>query len=408
MVCEYFYPDNSGGTPTDFSELARSIRRDAPDIEIDVITSKNLYRPSGAAPARLPTREEWAGVHITRLGTPRSNRASTLLRLAAGGVFSLAVFWHLLWRPKHDLMLVVTNPPANGLLGWLQAKLRGVPFLYFVNDLYPDIAVALGRVRAGSLVERVFGRFQRSWLHAASRVVVVGRCMLQRIHDDYGVPARQLAVVRNWADPVQIQPSPRQNSFRTANGLEGFVVLYGGNFGNYMDFDLILAAAGRLRGHREISFVLIGDGARKEEVREKARAAQLDNVIILPPVPRAAMNEVLAAADLCLVPLDERMRGLGSPGKVYTILAAGRPVVALVPEGSEVARIVEEEDCGVYLRAATAESLATAVEALAADPARVDRMGRNGRAALEKRFTQQQAVDAFIALFREHARVRRD
>ena len=403
IVCEYFYPDSSGSTPTDLSELVQSFRRVAGDIEINVITSKNLYRSQPGQPQRLPSHEIWDGIRILRLGTARSNQPSLILRLLAGTVFSLAAFAHLLLRQKYDVLLVVTNPPANGLLGWLYSKTKRRPYIYFINDIYPDVAVALGRVREDSLAVRLFHQCQRAWLHAAVKVVVVGRCMQQRLIDNYQMSAARIAVVQNWADPAQIRPSPRENSFRQTNRLDGLVVLYGGNFGPYIDFDLILGAAHRLVARRDITFVLIGDGARRAEIEERISRENLSNVRLFPPVARVAMNEVMAAADICLIPLDERMKGLGSPGKLYTTLAAGRPVIAIVPEGSEVARVVTEEQCGVTMLGGDAELLAAEIERLQADPELREGMGKRAREALLRRFTLTRATEEFLHILREAA-----
>jgi len=398
VICEYFYPENSGSTPTDLSELAQFLRHRFFGVEIDVLTSRNLYR-TGGSEVRLVPREDWLGVKITRLRTPKSNRSSLVLRLLAGSIFSLAALGRLLLRPRYDLVLIVTNPPANALAAWAYSKLRQVPYVYFVNDLYPDIAVALGRLSRNSLATVVLRMLQRAWLKSAARIVVVGRCMQSHIHRDYGVPMPQIKIIRNWADSMQIRPSAKENSFRSANGLTGFVVLYGGNFSHYVNFDQILGAAKLLSDDREISFVLIGDGARKVEIAVRVGGEGLENVRVLASVPRSAMNEVLAAADVALISLDPRMLGLGVPGKLYSILASGRPVVGMVPFESEVAKILKEEQCGINVPDGDAGALAREISRLHHDRGLVSAMGQNARLALERHFTLERAGEQFHQLF---------
>lgn len=399
IVCEYFYPDSSGGTPTDMSEMAQHLKQSYADIEIDVLTSRNLYRPTGVVGALLP-REDWQGVKIRRFGTPKSNRPSMALRLLAGGVFSATVLSFLLRHRSYDVLLVVTNPPANALAAWFYKQLRGVPYVYLINDLYPDIAVALGRLEPKSLITRFFHRFQKRWLQAAARTVVVGRCMQEYVQLQYGLPLPRIAVIRNWADPVQICPSPKANAFCQSNKLSGFVVLYGGNFSRYVNFDQILGAAALLRGNPEVTFVLIGDGVRRQEILERVEREKLNNVRVLPPVARSAMSGVLAASDACLISLSPQMKGLGSPGKLYSILAAGRPVLAVVPPGSEVARVLEEEQCGVNVADGDAAALARAITRLEQEAGLATRMGQNARSALERRFTLHHAAEQFYGIFR--------
>ena len=399
ILCEYFYPDNSGGTPTDLTELTCYLKQLHAGIEIDVITSRNLYRPSGISAKLLP-EEVWNGLTIRRLRTPKSNRPSMILRLLAGGMFSMAALNLMLRKTPYNLVLIVTNPPANGLAAWLYCKLRGVPYIYLVHDLYPDIAVALGRLKGDSIVARVFERLQKQWLTSAARVVALGRCMRDHIHRQYDVSLDRIKVISSWADPGAIRVSPRDNGFRQANVLDGFVVIYGGNFSHYVNFGQIFGAA-KLLEHDRISFVLVGDGVRRSELVATVEKERLKNVRVLSTVPRAAMNDVLAAADISLISLDRRMMGLGVPSKLYSILASGRPIVAMVPPGSEVARVLEEEQCGVNVAGEDAEALVREISRLKQDPGLAGRMGQNARSALVRRFTLHHAAEQFHTLFNE-------
>jgi glycosyltransferase involved in cell wall biosynthesis len=399
VLCEYFYPDNSGSTPSDMTELACCLKQFHSGIEIDVITSRHFYRPSEVSAKPLP-EEVWNGLNIHRLRTPKSNRPSMFFRLLTGGVFSMTAFLWMLWKPTYDVVLIVTNPPANALAAWLYWKLRRVPYIYLVHDLYPDIAVALGRLNDDSMVARVFRLLQKQWLTSAARVVALGRCMRDHLHRRYDVSLDRIRVVSSWADPGTISVSVRDNGFRLANGLQGFVVIYGGNFSHYINFGQILEAA-KLLEHEGVSFVLVGDGVRRSELLATVEKEGLKNVRVLPKVPRSAMNEVLAAADISLISLDRRMMGLGVPSKLYSIMASGRPVVAMVPPGSEVAMVLEEEQCGVNVAGDGAEALATEISRLKLDPSLAERMGQNARSALLRRFTLHHAAEQFYALFND-------
>jgi colanic acid biosynthesis glycosyl transferase WcaI len=398
LVCEYFYPDDSGSTPTNMSELAHYLKLNYGDLEIDVLTSCHLYR-SAKGTDRLPQHEVWDGINIKRFNTPNSKQKSIVIRLLAGGCFALRVL-AFLWSKKesYNILIIVTNPPANGLLAWVYFKLRGVPFLYIVHDLYPDTAVALRKLGQASLTVQFFGLFQKSWLHAASRVVVVGRCMRDYIGSKYGLGESRISVIRNWADASAISPGERENDFRRKHGLIGFVVLYGGNFSDYINFDQILEAASLLSKNTSITFVLIGDGARKGEIQNRVMTGNMANVKVLAPFSCAEMGQVLAASDLCLVPLDPRMKGLGSPGKLYSILAAGRPTLAVVAEGGEVARILAEENCGLNIADGDAVAMADEIGRLAQDEASVAEMGANARRCFENRFTLAHAAAQYYSL----------
>ncbi len=403
LISEYFYPDNSGSTPTDLGELTQYLKEHHGELQFEVITSKNLYRPSGLT-GKLSPRENWRGVNIRRLSTPKSNRPSMILRLLAGTLFSAAALFYALRQPAYDLLLIVTDPPANALAAWMYSKIRAVPYVYVVHDLYPDIAVAMGHLREGSGIVRLLQRLQKAWLKSATRVVVLGRCMQQHLHRAYRVPLDRISVISNWSDPDAITVSQRENDFRQAHHLSGFVAVYAGNFSHYANFDQILGAARLLQRDQGLTFLLVGNGIRRHELMERVAEERLSNVRVLPSVPRTAISQVLAAADVSLISLDPRMSGLGVPSKLYASLASGRPVVAMVPEQSEVAIVLKEEECGVNVPDGDSAALARTLKNLQQNPEVARRMGQNARSALERRFTLRHVAGRFCSLLVEVVR----
>lgn len=399
VVCEFFYPDNTGGTPTDMSDLVRYLTEHHPDCHFEVITSRNYYRGKGN---KLSTKEDWDGIQITRLNTLRSNCASTPLRLALGALFSLAAFFELMRRPRYDLLLLVTNPPSTPLAAYLYRKLRRVPYVYLIHDLYPDAAVAMNKLPPGGIVTGLTRRIQQQWLQAAGRVVVVGRCMKARIERQYTLPLGHIKVITAWADPEAIRPSSRDTAFRKEHQLTGFTVLYGGNLAAWIDFHTILDAAQRLKeSYPSINFLILGEGTQKASILQRVASDHLTNVRVLPPVPRSQMGEVLASSDVALIPLDERMVGIGVPSKLYPILSAGRPSIAIVPEASEVACVLEEANCGINVPQRDSTALAKAIVELYERSAFADAMGRNARLTLENHYTIHQSAAGFYDVFCE-------
>lgn len=383
LLIEYFHPDDTGGSPTVLSHLARFLKDSYGDVQLDVITSTNWYRGEAAPLARF---ENWDGVRIFRLKTPRSNRPSTLLRLLAGAAFSGAALLKMLRRSRPDVVLIVTNPPTIPLAAGLYGRLKGVPYVYLVHDLYPDLATALGVLPRQSRVARAFHRLQRGWLHGASRVVVLGRCMRDYLATNYALDADKIEVITNWSDEQAIRVRDKNTRFRAQNDLSGFVVLYAGGFGQYQNFDCILDAAKLLAGE-EVLWVFVGEGARKADIAARIEAEGLSQVRLLPFVPQAQLCDLLASADVSLVTLEAGAEGLGVPSKFYNILASGRPTLALVSPSCEVARVLQEADCGVRVEQGDAQDLAQAVRALVASPGESARLGQNARRVFEEKYT---------------------
>jgi glycosyltransferase involved in cell wall biosynthesis len=394
VLTEYFNPGGAGGTPTVIPELCRHIAAHYPWCRLEVLTSRNVYRGDGR---RLAAREEWEGIPVRRMATPASNRRSTAWRLACGLAFAAAATWRLLVGPRYDLVFVGTNPPPGVAAACLLRRLRGVPYVYLIHDLFPDIAISTGAIGADGRVAKVSRAFQRRWLNRAAQVVVIGRCMRSHIVQTYGVPLERVKVIPNWADAEAIRPGPRDNAFRRENGLGGFVALYAGNLGLYQDLDTMLDAAKMLMSAGcNATLVLAGNGAREEHIRERVRTEGLSNVRVLALIPADRYPMAVAAADVCIVTLHPKSFGLGVPSKFYGLLAAGRPVIAMVPEGSEVAKVVEEEMCGIRVDPGDAEGLANAIARLQSCPAEAEEMGGRGRSALERRFTLDAAASEYV------------
>ena len=401
LVSEYFYPDNGGGTGTVLSQLMRHLKDANADLEIDVITSRHLYRGAQTA---LPARSQWDGIQIYRLKTPRPHASNIKKRLLANVRFSWAALSQLLRCQRYDLVLVSTAPPTAPLTARAFLGLTKTPYAYVVYDLFPDVAVALGVLDGASRPARALHKSQRRWLHGAQTTVVLGRCMADHLVKTYELNRERIEVIAVGADAKQVVPIGRQTRFRAANDLNDFVVLWAGNFGHHQNFDAILDAAKRLKERGEkITFAFVGDGAKRDYIAARIAEENLDNVRMFPFVPAADFGDMMASADVSLVALEPGAEGLGVPSKFYNILASGRATVALVAPDSEVARVLEENDCGVRVDQNGA-LLAQTLGELAADPERLARMGRNARCVCEEKYSMEQVARQFYEMLDRAAR----
>lgn len=340
------------------------------------------------------------GVEVQRVeGSFAFTRASLGKRaLSYLGIFP--ALWRAAMRlPRRwDFVVTTSDPPLQVLLGpRLRAK-KGGRLIQWSQDLYPELAEELGVLERGGRPAR-FLRALSNWGLARCDVVVVpGRCMEKRLRER-GVRAERIRVVPNWSNPSLVRPIDRaSNPFRIEHGLgqEDFVVMYSGNFGLAHSFDEMLTAAGRLRVDRpEIGFLMVGDGPRLAEVQAEVARRGLSNVRFLPLQPRERLAESLSAADLHLVTMPDRLRGLVVPSKFYGVLAAGRPCVFVGPAESEVALVVRESGCGVVTVAGDANGLANAILEFAADPVRLAKAGATARAWSEK-YSVAASVDKLL------------
>lgn len=403
ILNEFFYPDMMGGTGMVLSDLARLLH-DRHGVRVDVWTSGNSYRGGEES---YPPFEDWNGIQIRRLRIRPVERSRTRERMVVNLWFALKVLLRLIVRHPYDCVLVSTAPPSLPLAAWFLRKVFGIPYLYVIYDLEPDRAVALQVATSRSRFVRAAKVLQRAWLKGAARVVAIGRCMRDHLVERYGLDPESVHVLEIGADPEAVSPRPRDNPVRRRFVPDGgFLVVNSGNFARYHDFDAVLDAAKELRDKApDVRFLLVGNGVKEQHVRDRVRTERIDNVTVERFLPAEEYVDLLAAADVCLVTLEQGMVGLCVPSKFYTILSAGRPTLAMMDERCEVARVIREEGCGEVVSPASASGLAETILRLRNEPERLAAMGANARRALEERFSYGAVAERLYRILALEARV---
>jgi len=383
------YPPASGATGAVLAEMAEALVEKG--WEVTVVTG-----PADGAPSSEITS---AGVRVERVGALRFTRESTARRALAYLSHYPAMLVRALRLETHDVLVTKTDPPMLKVLGPLLGRLTGARTVHWAQDLYPEIAEALGVIPTGGAFAGLLRRLSTAALRGHDHVVAVGRCMQERIVGR-GLPEPAVSVVPNWP-PASVQPVPHDtNPFRTEHDLDGkFVVMYSGNMGLAHPFDAVLDAADRLHGsHPDIQFVFVGDGPRKTDLQAQVARRGLDAVRFLPFQPFETLSQSLSGADLHLVTMEAEAEGLVVPSKIYGALAAGRPVAFLGPSRSEAARLLEDARCGTVLPNVSGASLAEAIARWHASDDERRAAGRRARGAVADRFDR--SVDAFGHILR--------
>ncbi len=389
LLNQFFHPDHSAT-----AQLATDLAEDlaAAGHQVTALASRGVYL--GGAP--LPARERHRGVEIVRVRATSLGKASLPRRLADYLTFLVAAAARALTLPRADVVVAMSTPPLVATVGALHHLLRGSRFVYWLQDVYPELAVEFGLVRRGGLAARAFDLVSRWILGRASAVVVLGEAMASRV-EAKGVPRRRIHVVPNWADGGAIRPvAPEANAFRREQGLDGKrVVLYSGNMGRAHDLATVLGAARLLREEQDLVFLFVGDGARRAEVEAAAR--ELPSIRLLPYQPRERLAESLSAGDLHVVTQDPATLGLVEPSKLYGILAAGRPVLFVGPAAAEVGATVLREGVGEVVAPGDPPAAAASILRLLGQ---ADELGPRARAAFEARYDRGRAVEVFEAVLR--------
>lgn len=301
---------------------------------------------------------------------------------------------------SHDLLCVPSPPLTNGLTGYLLGRRFRVPFVYNVQDIYPDIAIRLGVLKNPRIIS-FFQRMERFVYRNAEVVSVISEGFRRNLLAK-GVPDTKIAVIPNFVDTDFITPLARDNGFSLEQGLDGcFVVLFAGNVGLSQGLDTVLMAAKRLTSYPDILFLIVGNGAAKSALQDQARQMGLTNVRFLPFQPHEVVPEMYASADLCLVPLRKGITQESVPSKVFAIMAAACPLVASVDQGSDTWDLVHAGNCGICVEPEDSDALATAILDLYHDRSKTTSLGVNGRQYVTKHFTKKLVAQQYSQLFQQ-------
>jgi colanic acid biosynthesis glycosyl transferase WcaI len=369
---------------------------------IEVFTSLPWYRDHKIEPGyegKLVRYEDAPWGRIVRVNPfPTPDKRNIARRAASFAGFSIAL--GLLGSRGENVegVLALSPPLTLGLAGWRIARRRRAPLVFNVQDVYPDVAIELGVLTNRGLVEAA-RRLERLCYARADAVTVLSDDLKDNVSARLDDP-RKVRVIPNFVDTEWITPASHENPYRRQHGLSGkFVVMYAGNVGLSQSLDLVLDSAAALAHERDIVFVINGGGAGRAGLEQRARG--LSNVVFIDMQPSERLPEVLAAADLHLVPLKRGLARSSVPSKTYSILAAGRPLIASVDSGSEVARVVERAGAGLAVPPEDAEAFTKAVRTLHDRREELPAMGAEGRAFVEEWASPAAVAKQYADLFSE-------
>lgn len=369
---------------------------------LEVVTSYPWYRHHRVEPrfvGRLYRYEDTPWGRITRIHPFPSGDKKNLLRRAAGYLGFSSVAAAMGSRGGDvDAVLALSPPLTLGPTGWTVARVRKGAFVFNVQDVFPDVAIALGAFRSRRVIEATH-RLERWCYERADAVTVVGEDQRENVVSKISDPDKVM-VIPNFVDTESIRPLEHENDYRREFGLSRkFVVMYAGNIGLSQGLEIVIDAASALAYDEDLVFVLNGEGAERSALEKKARG--FDNIRFIDAQPAGRLPEVLAAADLHLLTLRRGLARASVPSKLYSILAAGRPLLASVDEGSEVAKKVARASAGIVVPPEDAEALAKAIRSLRDVPERLDEMGTQGRRFIESWASPRATASAYERLFEE-------
>ena len=372
--------------------------------EVRVVTGIPRYNlPEGVNNSyrgKLFARERLEGIQILRVPVLPVPRRVPLMRGIEHFVIALQYALGGFIGGKPDVTLVYSPPLPLGLSAYSVKKRYGAPFVFNVQDLYPQAAIDMGLLRSRPLIRLAEG-MERFIYRRAATITVHSEGNRDALVAK-GVPDEKVRVVPNWVDTEQIGMGERLNGFRRRNDLgDKFVVSFAGVMGYAQGLGTFLEAAGLLRDYQDMLFLMVGDGSFKDPLVQQAKDSGLSNTMFLPMQPQEEYPQVLAASDVSLVSLDSSVKTPVVPAKLLSIMASGRPVVASVPAGGDTPRIIEAAGCGVSTPPGDAEALAQSILHLYHHPEVRLELGRKGRAYAEAHYSRKACVAQYVDVLKQ-------
>lgn len=397
LILTEAFPPETKSASTLFFELAESLVNDGNEVE--VITRHPRYNVAeGTKLSSLPAEEHLSGIKVYRRQVPSLARDIPLVRGLEHFIIAWLFFWKGLWVDKFDALLIYSPPLPLGVAGILLGKLKKKPVVVNIQDLYPQTVIDLKLLTNPFLIK--VSRWMESFIYRkADRLTVHSEGNRQYLIGK-NARAEKVKVVPNWVDTEAIKPGPRSNDFSRKYQLDGnYVISFAGVMGFAQGLEVVIEAADILKDKKDIIFVLVGDGIKRPELEKLAQGMGLKNILFVPTQPFNIYPQILQASDICLATLGRELMTPVVPGKMLSIMAAGRPVLASLPLNGDAPKIIEESQCGIAVEASNPEMLAQAILKLYNNRLLAEGMGRRGREAAEKYFSRKSCVKAYEELF---------
>ncbi len=395
FVTELYYPENNQ-TGYYLTGIAEGI---ADEFDVKIICGQPNYAARGTRAAK---REAHKNVEIYRVWGTTLDKNILIPRLVNMLTLGVSMFFKTLSKVKaEDEIIVVSAPPSLPFIAAFAAKLRGAPYTLIIQDKYPETLTAVGAIKPDSLLVKILEKANRWLYREAKKIIAVGRDMAELVSIQFDAkkdsPKTPVAAIQNWASLEEIEPQPRSENalLKKLNLLDKFVFLYAGNMGHPQDLESIVACAERLKTDGRFHFLFVGSGVKRKRLERAAETNRLTNVTILAPLPRSEQNVFLNACDVGIVSLVKNMRGVAMPSRTYNLMAAGKPILALTERGSEVARVLNEDEIGWYVEPGEPEKLLEMIYKIYEGRTDLGIIGNRARTAALEKYAVEIAVNKY-------------
>ncbi|MEI1376496.1 glycosyltransferase family 4 protein [Nostoc sp. UHCC 0926] len=387
ILTQYFYPSHAA-TAQLMTDLAKGLSQKG--YQVNIFTGTQ---------AKDTTSELSNQAIINRAFSPIPASTSILSKIIISIFFLLGALKYVIFLlPCTTPLLIASNPPYAGILGTIFKILRGGKYHFLLQDIFPESAVMSGIIQQNSFLFIFFKKLMYLTYKYADNIIVLSTSMQCFLENKYPELKEKIKVIENWAVEDIISCDKQANDFAEQYNLDKvFTVLYSGNLGRLHDIETIAEAANILK-NAPIQFVFIGDGAKTKVLKQAIQSNKLKNILLLPYQPREILHLSLTACDLSLVSLIPGAESIVAPSKLYSMLAAGRGIIAISSANSYIDQLLTNSGCGINTPPNNPQHLANLINELASDSIKVKLMGEKSRQVYESKYTFKQALAEYEKL----------
>lgn len=336
-------------------------------------------------------------IFVHRFSLYKEHPSSQIQRMIRYFLCSFKQFYFSLRVKDVDVLFVASTPPIQGAMAALIKKIRKIPFVYNLQDIFPDSLVGTGLAKKSGILWNIGRVIEDFTYRNADKIIVISEDFKRNIMAK-GVPENKIEVVYNWVDQDAVVNVPRKDNLlfeRYRLDRSKFYVTYCGNIGLTQNMDLLLEVAEELKMNSDIHFVLVGEGAYKKEVERKVSEKNLENITLLPFQPYEDISHVFSLGNVGLIISKPGVGENSVPSKTWSIMSAERPVIANFDE-NELKSIIETNNCGLFTRAGNKEEFKTAILKLYSDSKLALEMGQNGRRFVLDNLTKEIGTQKYV------------
>ncbi|MCK5533800.1 glycosyltransferase family 4 protein [bacterium] len=402
LLLTAYFPPEIGSASHLFYELAESLAKKK--YKVTLITGFPRYNVDkkivDSYKGKFLVQELVAGIKVIRVRIPGFSGSIPLFKGLNQFITAFCFLGVGLFFKAGDLILLYSPPLPLGLSGYFLAKMKKIPLVINIQDLFPQSAIDLHVLKNRYLIK--FFEIIEKFIYKKTDFITVHSSGNKKDVINKGAFPQKVEVIPNWVDTDLIKPSDRFNQFRKDHCLNNrFIVSFVGVMGYSQDMEIIMESALQLRDYEKIVFLLVGGGIKKEGLERKVKMNNLNNVIFVPFQPREKYPSVLAASDICLVTLKEKVKTPVVPSKIVSIMSSARPLIASMSSQGDAIRIIKEAQCGLCVEPGNSQMLTQAIIKLYNNLSLRNQLSKNGRMYAQKYFARHICIAKYDIIFKK-------